>query len=172
MFARKFKVTLQVYFHSTTQLAGRGRSTSWDERSSASSELSDRPVDLEEKVTCCGMLLICVWKTSISHCRSKEKNWKRKATGDIHSKAGTFWRKSREIDNGVLLSARHSPPGKFRMLKQKRTAQSKSVQTCKRDAKKKKKKKPWFKQKKKRFQDLHKKSGEIVKIGTNYLYIV
>jgi len=75
--AQRFKVTLQVYLHETTQPAGRGVGPLLETREALKvlEQTPDRPLDLEEKgLTLAGMLLDLCLKDSPKKLQDQVKN--------------------------------------------------------------------------------------------------
>jgi putative thymidine phosphorylase len=172
MLARKFKVTLQVYLHHTTQPAGRGVGPLLETREALRvlEQLSDRPLDLEEKgLTLAGMLLDLCLKDSPKKLQEQVKKefGSGKAWATYILASGHALKKMREIikaqggDSGII--SKDLIPGKFEYhVKAKENGEVKGVDSKNVTILAKILGAP--KQKKSGIY-LHKKLGEIVKIG-------
>ncbi|HSX09046.1 MAG TPA: hypothetical protein VLF93_02760, partial [Candidatus Saccharimonadales bacterium] len=122
MLARRFKVTLQVFLHNTTQPAGRGVGPLLETREALRvlEQLPDRPLDLEEKgLTLAGMLLDMCLKDSPKKLRDQiqEEFGSGKAWATYILSSGHALKKMREIiaaqgGNSDIMS-KDLLPGKF-----------------------------------------------------------
>ncbi len=172
MLARKFKVTLQVYLHNTTQPAGRGIGPLLETREALRvlEQLPDRPLDLEEKgLTLAGMLLDLCLKDSPKKLRDQvQKEFgDGKAWATYILSSGHALKKMQEIikaqggDSGIIST--ELTPGKYAYhVKAKENGEvtdvnSKNVTIIAKILGAPKQKKSGI--------YLHKKSGETVKVG-------